>query len=106
TRIFISDAAVIDISIDYLRILALSQVFMAALIVFEGAFTGAGDTIPPMVIGIPAALARLPIAYLLCFTFDLGVNGIWWAITSTTIVSGIILVIWFRRGNWKLREIQ
>ena len=106
TRIFISDAAVIDISIDYLQILALSQVFMAALIVFEGAFTGAGDTIPPMTIGVPAALARLPIAYLLCYTFDLGVNGIWWAITSTTIVSGIILVVWFRRGNWKLREIQ
>jgi len=106
TRIFIPDTTVIEIAGDYLRILALSQVLMAATIVIEGAFTGAGNTIPPMVVGIPAALARLPIAYLLCFTFNLGINGVWWAITSTTVISGIILVLWFRKGNWKHREIQ
>jgi Na+-driven multidrug efflux pump len=106
TRVFTSDPAVIVISVDYLRILAISQVFQAAQIVFEGAFSGAGNTMPPMLIGIPSAVARLPVAYLLCYTFDIGVNGVWWAITSTTVVGGIIIVIWFRRGKWKHREIQ
>lgn len=106
TRAFSSDADVIEMSSDYLRILALSQVFMAALIVFEGAFSGAGNTMPPMVIGVPAAIARLPIAYVLCYIFDVGVNGVWWSITMTTIVSGIILVVWFRKGNWQHREIE
>jgi len=106
TRVFTSDPAVIVISVDYLRILAISQVFQAAQIVFEGAFSGAGNTMPPMLIGIPSAVARLPVAYLLCYTFDIGVNGVWWAITSTTVVGGIIIVVWFRRGKWKHREIQ
>ena len=106
TRIFISDQVVIDISSDYLRILALSQVFMAVTIVLEGAFSGAGDTMPPMIVGIPAALARLPIAYLLCFTLDVGVNGVWWAITITTIISGTVLAFWFKKGKWKNREIH
>jgi len=106
TRAFVSDPLVVDHTSDYLRILALSQVFMAALIVFEGAFSGAGDTLPPMIVGIPAAVMRLPIAYVLCKLLDVGVNGVWWAITSTTIVSAVVLVIWFRRGKWKEREIE
>ncbi len=106
TRLFIPDADVIRISADYLRILAISQIFMAASIVFEGAFSGAGDTLPPMIVGIPAAVARLPVAYLLCYTFGVGVNGVWWAISSTTIAGGIVLIIWFRKGNWKHREVQ
>lgn len=106
TRIFTSDPVVIAVSSDYLRILAISQVFMAAQIVFEGAFSGAGNTVPPMLIGIPSAVARLPVAYLLCYTLDVGVNGVWWAITSTTVVGGIIVVVWFRKGRWKHREIQ
>ncbi len=106
TRAFVSDPMVIDHASDYLRILALSQVFMAALIVLEGAFSGAGDTLPPMVIGVPAAVMRLPIAYVLCYVLDVGVNGVWWAITSTTIVSAVVLVFWFRRGKWKEREIE
>ena len=44
---FISDLQVVKIAIDYLRILALSQVFMALEIVLEGSFSGAGNTIPP-----------------------------------------------------------
>lgn len=106
TKAFISDAQVIEISRDYLMILALSQVFMAAEIILEGAFSGAGNTVPPMIVGIPGSLLRLPIAYLLCFTLGVGVNGVWWAITLTTIVKGIILLIWFRRGHWKLKELE
>jgi len=106
TKAFIADATVIEISKDYLMILAISQVFMAAEIVLEGAFSGAGNTLPPMIVGIPGSLIRLPIAYLLCFTLGVGVNGVWWAITLTTIVKGIILVIWFKRGSWKLQEIE
>jgi len=106
TRAFISNELVVEYSSDYLRILALSQVFMALLIVLEGAFSGAGDTMPPMLIGIPAAILRLPIAYVLCFMLNVGVNGVWWAITTTTILSAVVLLFWFRKGRWKLREIH
>jgi putative MATE family efflux protein len=106
TRVFISDAKVIDMSVDYLRIMAISQVFMAAVIVLEGAFSGAGNTMPPMIIGIPSSVLRVPIAYVLCFVLGFGVNGVWWAITSTMVISGIVMVLWFRRGKWKDRKID
>lgn len=103
--IFTSDPAVIEISIDYLVILALSQVFMAVEIILEGAFSGAGDTIPPMLVSIPGSISRLPLAYLLCFTFDIGINGVWWTLTITSFVKAIILLLWFRRGKWKNKKL-
>lgn len=102
---FISDPKVVQIGIGYLRILALSQVFMALEIVFEGAFAGAGNTIPPMLVSIPGSLARIPLAYLFAVHWGLGINGVWWAITMTSIAKGIVLTYWFSRGKWKSKKI-
>ncbi|KPL01048.1 MAG: hypothetical protein AMJ91_01770 [candidate division Zixibacteria bacterium SM23_73_3] len=102
---FISDPKVVEIGIGYLRILALSQTFMALEIVFEGAFAGAGNTIPPMIVSISGSLTRIPLAYLLAVHWGLGITGVWWAITSTGIAKGVVLTCWFARGRWKTKKI-
>lgn len=99
--VFIDDAEVIEIAIEYLKILALSQSFMAIEIVLEGAFSGAGNTVPPTVISIPGTLLRLPLAYYLCFDMGLGISGVWWALTITTFVRGSVMMYWFALGRWK-----
>ncbi len=103
--IFTDDPKVLSIAIDYLIILGLSQITMATEIVLEGAFSGAGDTVPPMVVSIPGTLLRIPLAYYLCFTLGLGINGVWWTLTITTTVRAIVLALWFKKGNWKLKEV-
>jgi len=103
--IFSSDPEVIDIAADYLLILGLSQVFMGIEIILEGAFSGAGDTIPPMAVSIPGSVARLPLAYLLCFTFGIGINGVWWSLTITSVLKAVTLLIWFSRGKWKKKKL-
>jgi len=85
--------------------LGLSQTAMAVEIVLEGAFGGAGDTIPPMIVSVPGAIARIPLAYLLCFTLDWGINGIWWTLTITSVVKAVVLAAWFKRGHWKLKQV-
>ncbi len=102
---FISDPQVIEIAIDYLRILALSQVFMALEIVMEGSFSGAGNTIPPMTVSIPGSVLRVPLAYLIAIFWGVGINGVWWAITLTTIAKGSTLAFWFKQGNWKTKRV-
>jgi putative MATE family efflux protein len=98
---FISDENVIATAIHYLRILALSQVFMAADIVLTGAFAGAGNTVPPMAVSIPGSIARLPLAYYLAIVAGLGVDGIWWTLTITTWIKAVALSYWFLLGKWK-----
>lgn len=103
--VFSDNREVILIAKDYLIILALSQITMAVEIILEGSFTGAGDTIPPMLVMVPGHLLRIPLAYYLCFDLEWGINGVWWTLTITTTIKAIILALWFRRGKWKEKEI-
>jgi putative MATE family efflux protein len=104
-RIFIDDMRVIPNVKNYLIIIGISQIFMASEIVMEGAFSGAGDTLPPMLVGISWSLLRIPLAYILSFPLGFGVDGIWWVISGTSIIKGIIIAAWFRRGKWKLKNV-
>nr|MBN2278007.1 MATE family efflux transporter [candidate division Zixibacteria bacterium] len=104
-RVFSSDPEAIAIAVDYLKILGLSQIFMGIEIVLEGAFSGAGNTLPPMSVSIPGSIARLPLAYFLCFTLDIGVNGVWWTLTITSLFKALILAAWFKKGNWKKKKL-
>ncbi len=106
TSIFTEDARVIEISTSYLRILALSQVFMGFEFVFEGAFSGAGNTLPPTIVSIPGTLIRIPLAYYLAIPLGLGPDGIFWAITISTVLKGIAILIWFKLYKWEIKEPQ
>ena len=103
--VFSPDVDAIKASATYLEILAFSQVFMGIEIVLAGAFSGAGDTVPPMVITVPLNLARIPLAYLLAGPLGLGINGVWWTISGTSIAKGLIIAFWFYRGRWKSKKV-
>ncbi len=103
--IFSNDPHVVPMATDYLIILGLSQITMTVEIILEGSFSGAGDTIPPMLVMVPGHLLRIPLAYYLCFTLDWGINGVWWTLTITTTIKAIILAFWFKRGKWKEKVI-
>jgi putative MATE family efflux protein len=103
--IFTNDPKVLAIAVDYLIILGISQAAMAIEIVLEGAFGGAGDTVPPMIVSMPGSALRIPLAYYLCFTLDWGINGVWWTLTITTFLKAAALSIWFYRGRWKSKQI-
>ena len=92
--IFITEPELLPMGVDYLRILAVSQLFMCMEITTAGAFNGLGHTIPPAVEGILLTAARIPLALLLILT-PLGLNGIWWAITISSVLKGLTLFSWF-----------
>lgn len=103
--VFTNDSTVLEIAVGYLIILGLSQFTMAVEIILEGAFSGAGDTLPPMVVMLPGSLARIPLAWYLAFQLDWGIEGIWWTLTITTTLKAIVLAYWFRLGRWKTKML-
>lgn len=78
---------------DYLFILGISQIFMMLELTTQGMFNGIGRTTPPAIISMTINAVRIPLAMFLAK--QMGVNGVWWAITFTTIIKGIILTLWF-----------
>lgn len=93
-------AATAAYAVDYFEIVAMSLAFTAVEIVLEGAFSGAGDTIPPMVLGLPLTIARIPLAMLLSRGVGWGVAGVFWALTITSVLRGLAFAFWFARGRW------
>ncbi len=101
TALFTEDLRIIANGGAYLRIMAFSQVFMALEVVLEGAFAGAGNTLPVMAVSVPLTVARIPLAWLLAYSWLGRVEGVWWAISLTTILKGASMIVWFSRGRWK-----
>ncbi len=54
-----------------------------------GAFNGIGKTLPPTLIGIVFNIFRIPLALILSST-SLGLLGIWWSISLSSIIKGTL----------------
>jgi len=83
------DPVAIREGMNYLRILGFSQFFMTTEIGTAGAFNGIGKTLPPTIIGVIFNLMRIPLALLLSRT-SLGLLGIWWSISISSIIKGTV----------------
>lgn len=103
TAVFIKDNPdVVRLGTEFLRIMALSFGFFALQLVFNGAFRGAGRTSTAMVMAIIAFwVTRIPLAYLLSNTFEMGPQGIWWAFPISIVFMGLLTTYWFWLGRWR-----
>lgn len=77
----------------YLFILGISQIFMMLELTTQGMFNGFGKTSPPAIISIIFNTIRIPLAVF--FGTRIGVTGVWWSITITSILKGTILFTWY-----------
>ncbi len=87
---FATDPIAAKIGVDYLRIIGLSQVFMCLEITTAGYFNGLGLTLKPAVITSICNIIRIPMALILGAV--MGLNGIWWTISITSIFKGIAML--------------
>ena len=78
----------------FLRIDGYSMIFMMLEITTQGLFYGTGRTVPPAIISISFNSLRIPLALILAST-GLGIAGVWWAISISSIAKGIVSASWF-----------
>ncbi len=93
-QIFIRETDVLDMGVSYLRILGVCQLCVCMEGCSTGAFNGLGETRIPSAVSIVFNLARIPMAILLPMT-PLGLDGIWWALTISAILKGVVLTAWY-----------
>jgi putative MATE family efflux protein len=106
SRLFVpSDPAVMIESIQYLKIISLFFGFLGLQQIFNGTFTGAGDTKISMVLAIISLwILRVPIAFILSNT-SLGFAGICWSFPIANTMAAILGYIVFISGRWKEKRI-
>lgn len=105
-RLYTDDAAVAPLAAAVLRIVAISEPFLAIAFVFAGGLRGAGDTRWVMMItGSSVWILRLGLAYLLTIYLGWGLYGAWIAMTVEAIVRSILVWLRFRAGHWQRLKV-
>ena len=88
-RLFIHEPDVVPKGMDYLKIIGYGQMFMCLELMTVGALAGMGKTLVSSCISISLTSSRIPLAFLFGAT-ALGLNGVWWALTVSSILKGIV----------------
>lgn len=99
--IFFHEPKAIETAVGYLVIIGFSEAFMCVELTTVGALSGLGRTRLCSIISITFTSARIPLAIILGGI--IGLSGIWWALSVTSIIKGIIFTCTFfwitrRRG--------
>lgn len=96
-RIFVQKPETVEISINYMRIIGLSQLFMCYEIVTNGAFSGIGKPKVPSIISIIFTSLRIPAALILSKSEYFGLNGVWISIALSSVVKGVLSPLIFKK---------
>lgn len=104
--LYIDDEAVISIASRLIIIAALFQLSDGTQAVGIGVLRGLTDVKGPTIITFVAYwMISLPIAYLLAFNFNLGVEGVWIGLLIGLTVSAILLTFRFNHKSKKIIHI-
>lgn len=89
-----------------LRLIAISQPFLAASMVFAGALRGAGDTRWVLIITTVGVWGvRLVLAYVLCITLGWGLIGAWIGMSADLVLRAVLVWLRYRTGHWKTLRV-
>ena len=91
--IFFHEPKAVATAVGYLVIIGFSEAFMCVELTTVGALSGLGRTRLCSIISITFTSARIPLAIILGGLS--GLSGIWWALSVTSIIKGIIFTCTF-----------
>jgi len=104
--IFTQEAEVLRYGTSALHIIAYGFAFYGLGMVLETAFNGAGDTWTPTYLNLFVFwIFEIPLAYLLAYRFQMGPDGVFWAITLEFSLLAVASGLIFKRGKWKLKKV-
>src|SRR5436190_1614427 len=103
---FTDDPTVASIAAQCLRIISYGYVFYAYGMVLTNSFNGAGDTWTPTWLNLFCFwLWEIPLAWLLARHFNLGPQGVAWAVTIAFSTLAVASAVLFRHGRWKEKRV-
>ena len=110
--IFTDTGELVDLSMYFMRILALGYIAMAVTQVLSGTMRGAGDTLTPMWISLMTTiLIRVPIAYGLAYLtrspeYPTGrPESVFISLLTAWVLGSVINSFFYKRGKWRKKAV-
>lgn len=106
--IFTTDANVIALGVQYVRIVVLSYPFIAIGMMVYSSFQGAGRGMPSLILTfLRTILFGVPLAYLFAFVLGMEPAGVWMGVALSYFLSALASLAWhtrFRYEKCRMRE--
>lgn len=100
-HLFINDKNVINIGVNYLRIVGVGYILFAIMFVANGVINGAGHTFITTLISLIGIWAiRFPLAEYLSMKMN-RIEGIWYGVVIGFLVGTILSLMYYVSGRWK-----
>ncbi|MFP4447445.1 MAG: MATE family efflux transporter, partial [Bacteroidales bacterium] len=98
--LFTQDEVVIEVGVQYLKIVGSFYLIFSMMFVTNGVLRGAGATVVPMITTIFSLWGvRIPGAYFLSERF--GEVGIWWSIPIGWVLGLLLAYAYYLTGRWR-----
>jgi putative MATE family efflux protein len=105
-RIFNADPGLVSVASTFIRIEAAGYLVMGLVAVLQMSISGAGDTVPPMLISLLMIwVLQIPLAFFLPQVGNLGMYGVRWAIVAGNVAGAVAYTIYFKLGRWKRKKV-
>jgi len=106
SRLYSNDVVIINLAADMLKIIAVVNPVMNARFIYASALRGAGDAKSIAIVTFLGVLLVRPlVGLLLVNVIQLGLTGVWIALSSDFVISFFAIWIRYRKGKWALLEI-
>jgi putative MATE family efflux protein len=99
-------ARIVEIGVDYLQIVGASYLLFGVAIVLSQALTGAGVTMLGFALDLVVLLGiAVPVTFLVMAITPLTETLTWILIAGGNILTGLVYIVWYRRGHWAKKQI-
>jgi putative MATE family efflux protein len=104
---YADDADMIQAGLPYLFAFSFDYLVVPIYFSMNGLFIGAGHTTYSLFTNIfSGIIVRIPMAYLLCKVFDMGLYGVGLAVPIASLSAVILNLLFFLSGKWRVRTIH
>lgn len=98
---------VIAVGARFIGAFALSMPFLGTFFTAMAVYRAAGYNVPTMILGIVRLwLLRIPLAYLLGFPLGWGADGVWWGMSLSNVLAGLLALGFLLSRNWQRSVVE
>ncbi|MCR4392197.1 MAG: MATE family efflux transporter [Candidatus Acetothermia bacterium] len=98
---------VIELGARFIGAFAVSMPFLGTFFAAMAIYRGSGHNVPTMVLGVVRLwVLRIPLSYLFGFPLGLGADGVWWGMSLSNVIAGLIALGFLLSRSWQRSVVE
>ncbi|MBC7219911.1 MATE family efflux transporter [Candidatus Bipolaricaulota bacterium] len=98
---------VIAVGAQFIGAFAVSMPFLGTFFAALSIYRGSGHNVPTMILGVVRLwVLRIPLSYLFGFTLGFGADGVWWGMSLSNVLAGLIALGFLLSRGWQRSVVE